>query len=213
MPADTPSISAGTSTIQAMPSASRKPVSTCVTMPGSTICRTTSLRVADRLCASCSQLLSSAATPAAVLSRMGQTAANVSRNTTGASPTPSAITASGIHDSGETMRRNWNSVPVSLANSGDSPTQMPTGTAINSASSSEMPMRCRLSRICSQSAPSASSRPSAAKPAVGANAVRIASTSDSWRAPSDHSATASASPTTGQTTRSTARLMPRLMPR
>ena len=213
MPADTPSISAGTSTIQAMPSASLKPVSTWVRIPGSTMCSTISLRVADRLCASCSQLLSSAATPAAVLSMMGQTAAKVSRNTTGASPTPSAITASGIHDSGETMRRNWNSVPVSLANSGDSPIQMPSGTAISSASSSDSPMRCRLSAMCSHRSPAASSRPSAAKPAVGANALRMASTSDSWRAPSDHNPTASARPTTGQTRRSTARLMPLLMPR
>ena len=67
---------------------------------------TSSQRVADRLAASCSQCLSSAATPVAVLSMMGQTAAKLSRNTTGDSPTPSAITASGIHDRGETMRRN-----------------------------------------------------------------------------------------------------------
>ena len=75
-------------------------------MPGSSTRSSVWMQVAERLRASSSQLASSWDTPAAVLSRIGHTAANASRKYAGASP--STITAIGIHDRGEIIRANWN---------------------------------------------------------------------------------------------------------
>ncbi|KAG1165038.1 hypothetical protein G6F35_018990 [Rhizopus arrhizus] len=79
IPADTPSISQGTSTIQRMPMARRTPVRIWPSTPGRITLRKVSQRVAATLWASCSQRGSSCCTPAAVFSTMGQTAAKVSR--------------------------------------------------------------------------------------------------------------------------------------
>ncbi|MDT4875529.1 hypothetical protein FQZ97_1109030 [compost metagenome] len=59
--------------------ASRTPVSTWPSTPGTTTRDRVSQRVALRLLANCSQRGSSWRTPAAVLSRIGQTAAKASR--------------------------------------------------------------------------------------------------------------------------------------
>ncbi len=86
--------------------ASRAPVSTGPRTAGTITRRSSSKRVALSDAPSCSQRGSIARTPALVLSRIGHTALNANRNQIGASPTPSSITAMGIHDSGEIIRSN-----------------------------------------------------------------------------------------------------------
>ena len=129
----TPSISAGTSTTQIRPMARRTPVSRWLAMAGTVMCQSCSRRLAPRLSARVSQSGSMARMPAATLRTMGQTAAKASRNTTGASPTPRAMTAMGIQDRGEIMRRNWKAVELARSKAAQLPSSRPSGMPAASA--------------------------------------------------------------------------------
>gem|GEM_PF-5974577 len=189
--------------------ARRTPVRIWAVMPGSTTRSTVSVRVADRLRASSSQLRSSWATPAAVLSRMGQTAAKASRKYTGASPTPSTITAMGIHDSGEIMRRNWNTGENACENPRDRPTSTPSGTPTTKASSRPTATRCRLSRVCIQMSAPVSSWPSACSEGQGAKAAATGVLRASSAPPTHHRARTRAAPSSGNPIRRNTWITPR----
>ena len=181
-----------------MPMARRTPVKMSAVMPGKITLKTISLRVADRLRASSSQFGSSRATPAAVLSRIGQTAANASRKYTGASPTPSTITAIGIHDSGEIMRSSWNSGMAAPEKLFDMATSTPSGTPMTMASPRPTATRCRLKTTCSQISEPPSISLNASAVGKGAKALAIGVDASSAVTPTDHNSKAQASPTRGR---------------
>lgn len=88
-------------------------------MPGSSTRSSVWMQVAERLRASSSQLASSWDTPAAVLSRIGHTAANASRKYAGASP--STITAIGIHDSARSSAQTGTGAAIGVVGLGAEP--------------------------------------------------------------------------------------------
>ena len=85
-----------------------------------------------------------------------------------------AITAIGIQDSGEIIRRNWNGMLVTSRSTWKRPTRMPTGTPIAMAMTIPCSTRCRLGTVICIASPEDSISPrrvSAGSGAKSANAV------------------------------------------
>ena len=70
---------------------------------------------------------------------------------------PRLITASGIHDSGEIMRRNWITSELARATRGWVPISRPSGRPSSTASSRLSSTRTTLVSVCRSSSPSAHS--------------------------------------------------------
>src|SRR5690606_16969708 len=66
----------------------------------------------------------------------------------GASPMPNSITATGIQDRGETMRRNWKAPLVASSSFCEAPMASPRGMPKTSAQNRPTATRRRLTRVC-----------------------------------------------------------------
>ncbi len=113
------------------------------------------------------QRASSVLTPAAVLSTTGQTPAKASKNSTERSPTPKTTTTTGIHDSGEIMRRNWNAGDSALSTARAAPTSNPSGTPTVSAMPRPTSTRRMLTHVCTRKSCCCSKAARLANVAVG----------------------------------------------
>jgi len=163
----TPSISAGTRTIHATPRAVRSEVLSCGASCGMIVVRRASVSVAPRERATRANAGSSERTPADVPSTIGQTAAKATSATTAMSVEPTSTSTSGVHASGEVMRRNWTTGAVAYSTRARAPSRAPSGTPIAAATTRPSTRRHSDTTIASSVACCGSSLTSSLKASSG----------------------------------------------